>query len=65
MGLFRTIHNNKPLTAHNIDNSIATGSEPQSVFLLDRNRQRQNLLRQGYSIDNSKNYGLVKKSCRK
>lgn len=40
MGLARTIHNKGKLSLRNIKYNIETGSEPQSVFLLDRARQK-------------------------
>ena len=62
MGLARTIHNKGKLSLRNIKYNIETGSEPQSVFLLDRARQKRYMLRNGYTVDNTGDYGLVKKS---
>nr|DAO34810.1 MAG TPA: Lysozyme [Crassvirales sp.] len=62
MSLIRTIHNGKMPTAHNIDRSVKTGSTPQSVFLLDRARQERYMLQNGYTVDDSGDYGLVKKA---
>lgn len=62
MGLARTIHNKGKLNLRNIKYNIETGSEPQSVFLLDRARQKRYMLRNGYTVDNTGDYGLVKKS---
>lgn len=62
MGVIRTIHNKNKLTFKNINRSIRTGSEPQAVFLLDRGRQKKYMLNNGYTIDDSNNYGLINKA---
>ena len=53
MGLARTVHNKDKLSLRNIKYNIETGSEPQSVFLLDRARQKRYMLRNGYTVDNT------------
>lgn len=57
MGLARIIHNKGKLSSRNIKYNIETGSEPQSVFLLDRARQKRYILRNGYTVDNTADYG--------
>lgn len=62
MGLSRLIGTNKNINLKNLNRSISTGSEPQSVYLLDRDRQKQYMLQNGYTVDNTNNYALVKKA---
>lgn len=62
MGLFRNIGNGSRLSLSNINTMIENGSEPQSVYLLDRNSQKKYMLQNDYTIDNTDNYGLVKKA---
>ena len=61
MGLARTAAGGR-FNLKTIINNIETGSEPQSVYLLDRGRQKKYMLQNGYSIDNTDDYGLVKKA---
>lgn len=62
MGLGRTMRPHSTRSLKRLNKDIETGSQPQHVYLLDRDRQKRYMLQAGYTIDDSNNYGLVKKA---